>query len=74
MPHISLLTALSIVSQGRSTLIFLSVFMYTIKSVVMSAQSIQNGKRPRVVMIFEIKLKMIRNMEADLYCYKKVLI
>jgi hypothetical protein len=39
----------------------------------MSAQSIRKVKRPRVVTTLETKLKIIRNVEADLRCYKEVL-
>jgi hypothetical protein len=49
------------------------LFSCRIKSVAMSAQSIRKAKRPRVVTTLETKLKMIRNVEADLCCYKEVL-
>jgi hypothetical protein len=39
----------------------------------MSAQSVKKVKRPRVVTILETKLKIIRNVEAGLRCYKEVL-
>jgi hypothetical protein len=38
----------------------------------MSAQSVKKAMRPRVVMTLETKLKIIRNVEANLRCYKEV--
>jgi hypothetical protein len=39
----------------------------------MSAQSVRKVKRPIVVTTLETKLKIIRNVKADLWCYKDVL-
>jgi uncharacterized protein YdeI (BOF family) len=39
----------------------------------MSAQSIKKAKRPRAATTLERKLKIIKNVEADLHCFKEVL-
>jgi hypothetical protein len=45
---------------------FTSLFIFMIESVTMPAQSIKKEKKPRVVTILEMKLKITSNVEAYL--------
>jgi hypothetical protein len=45
-----------------------------IKSVAMSVQPIKKAKRPRVVVTFETKLRILRSMEADICAPMKSLL
>jgi hypothetical protein len=43
------------------------------RSAAMYARPIQKAERPRAVTTFVTKLKIIKNVEADLRCHKGVL-